>query len=144
MKSAELYDRDFYEWTVRNAELLRSGRATEADLEHIAEESEDMGKRERRELVSRLSTLVAHLLKWQAQPERRGNSWSAIIRLQRKEIVDLLSQMQSLRPYLTQSLPKAYEYGVVTAIAETGLPAESFPSTCPFTMDCLLDEQFLP
>ena len=53
MSAAELYDLDFYEWTVRNAELLRSGRVSEADLEHIAEEIEDMGKRERRELLSR-------------------------------------------------------------------------------------------
>jgi hypothetical protein len=43
MKAAELYDRDFAEWTRRNAELLRSGRAAEADLDHIAEEIEDMG-----------------------------------------------------------------------------------------------------
>lgn len=144
MKSADLYDQDFYEWTVRNAELLRSGRATEADLTHIAEEIEDMGKRERRELLSRLSTLIAHLLKWQAQPDRRGNSWTATIRLQRKEIKDLLSQMPSLQRYLQQNLAKAYEYGVVTAVAETGLPAEAFPSTCPFDFNALFDEQFLP
>ncbi len=33
---------------MRNAELLRSGRVAEADLDHIAEEIEDMAKRERR------------------------------------------------------------------------------------------------
>ena len=144
MKSAELYDQDFYEWTVRNAELLRSGRTTEADLEHIAEEIEDMGKRERRELLSRLSVLMAHLLKWQAQPDRRGNSWNATIRLQRREINDLLVQMPSLRRYLAQNLTKAYGYGVVTAVADTGLPTESFPSTCPFEFEAVLDEGFLP
>ena len=53
MKSAELYDEDFYQWTVRNAELLRAGRIREADLVNIATEIEDMGKRERRELLSR-------------------------------------------------------------------------------------------
>ena len=36
MKTAELYDADFAEWTRQNAELLRSGRSSEADLEHIA------------------------------------------------------------------------------------------------------------
>ncbi|HXB72298.1 MAG TPA: DUF29 family protein [Candidatus Acidoferrales bacterium] len=59
MSAAELYDLDFYEWTVRNGELLRSGRVSEADLEHIAEEIEDIGKRERRELLSRLGVLIA-------------------------------------------------------------------------------------
>ena len=47
MKAAELYDTDFAEWTRENAELLRSGRVADADLVHIAEEIEDMGKRER-------------------------------------------------------------------------------------------------
>jgi len=60
MTPADLYENDFYEWTVRNVSLLRSGRASEADLAHIAEEIEDMGKRERRELLHRLSILIAH------------------------------------------------------------------------------------
>jgi hypothetical protein len=131
MSPADLYHRDFHEWTIRNAELLRSGRAADADLAHIAEEIEDMGKRERRELLSRLGVLIAHLLKWQAQPER-------------EEIGDLISQMPSLRRYLAENLPKAYHYGVVGAMAETGLPEEAFQSTCPFDLDGLLDIEFLP
>src|ERR1700674_3816748 len=107
MSPAELYDRDFYEWTVRNAELLRSGRSTEADLEHIAEEIEDMGKRERRELLSRLSVLIAHLLQWQVQPERRSRSWTTTIRLQRSRIKKLISQMPSLRSFLVENLAEA-------------------------------------
>jgi hypothetical protein len=144
MSPADLYDRDFHEWTIRNAELLRSGRAVDADLAHIAEEIEDMGKRERRELLSRLGVLIAHLLKWQAQPERRGRSWSATIRLQRREIANLVDQMPSLRPYLVESLPRAYEEGALAASAETGLPVEAFPSTCPFDLDGVLDIEFLP
>jgi hypothetical protein len=144
MSPADLYDRDFHEWTIRNAELLRSGRAVDADLVHIAEEIEDMGKRERRELLSRLGVLIAHLLKWQAQPERRGRSWSATIRLQRREIANLVDQMPSLRPYLVESLSRAYEEGALTASAETGLPVEAFPSTCPFDLDGVLDIEFLP
>jgi hypothetical protein len=144
MSPADLYDRDFHEWTIRNAELLRSGRAADADLAHIAEEIEDMGKRERRELLSRLGVLIAHLLKWQAQPERRGRSWSATIRLQRREISSLVDEMPSLRPYLVESLSRAYEEGALAASAETGLPVEAFPNTCPFDLDGVLDIEFLP
>ena len=79
MNAAEVYDADFYEWTVRNTELLRAGRASEADLEHIAEEIEDIGQNQRRQLVSRLVILIAHLLKWQVQPERRSRSWTLTI-----------------------------------------------------------------
>jgi hypothetical protein len=144
MNPADLYDRDFYEWTVRNAELLRTGRTPEADLEHIAEEIEDMGKRERRELVSRLSVLIAHLLKWQVQPDRRSHSWTATIRAQRIEIAKLLAAMPSLRRFLADNLAEAYRLGVLTAVAETNLPDETFLSTCPFDLDIILDEAFLP
>jgi hypothetical protein len=50
--TSNLYDEDFFEWTRRNAELLRAGQLQQADIEHIAEEIEDMGKRDRRELNS--------------------------------------------------------------------------------------------
>ena len=144
MSAAELYDRDFYEWTLRNAELLRAGKASEADLDHIAEEIEDMGKRERRELVSRLGVLIGHLLKWQAQPDRRSRSWEATIRLQREEISDLLEEMPSLRRYLEGNLARAYRHGVIAASTETRLPIEDFLSTSPFSLDVLLDPDFMP
>ena len=143
MKPADLYDKDFYEWTVRNAELLRSGRAGEADLAHIAEEIEDMGKRERRELLHRLSILIAHLLKWQVQADRRSRSWELTVRLQRKDLEKLVAENPSLRPYLSESLPEAYEHAVVEAMTETGHPESDFPSTFPFTLDVVLDPDFL-
>ena len=103
-----------------------------------------MGKRERRELVSRLGVLIGHLLKWQAQPDHRSRSWEATIRLQREEISDLLAEMPSLRRYLEANLVKAYRHGVIAASTETLLPVEDFPSTSPFSLDVLLDPNFLP
>ena len=144
MNPTDLYEKDFYEWTVRNASLLRSGRAVEADLAHIAEEIEDMGKRERRELLHRLSILTAHLLKWKVQPERRSRSWELTIRVQRKDLAKLLAENPSLQPYLNESLPEAYEHAAVEAMTETGRPESDFPSTCPFTLDVILDPDFLP
>lgn len=51
MTAKELYERDFFEWTRCNAALLRAGRFEQADVTHIAEEIEDMGKREDRKSV---------------------------------------------------------------------------------------------
>ena len=65
-----LYDQDFYAWAKRNAELLRQGRTSEVDTEHIAEELESMTRSEKRELVNRLAILMVHLLKWQVQATR--------------------------------------------------------------------------
>lgn len=66
--SAE-YDLDFHAWILKNVELLRNGQLTEVDAEHIAEELESMGKRDLRQLRSRLQVLIMHLLKWQHQPQ---------------------------------------------------------------------------
>lgn len=144
MNSAELYNRDYYEWTVHNAELLRAGRADEADLQHIAEELEDMGKREKRALRSRLSLLISHLLKWHFQPERRTRSWEATIRFERRQIEKLLAEMPSLKEFLAENLEETYRDGVVLAVADTGLPEDDFPSRCQFNLDQLLREDHIP
>ena len=78
-----LYDRDFYAWSREQAELLRAGELGRADLEHIAEEIESMGKTEKRELVSRLTVLLLHLLKWRFQPELRSANWRLTVEEQR-------------------------------------------------------------
>jgi Domain of unknown function DUF29 len=69
------YVRAFYAWTNEQSALLRAGKLGQADLEHIAEEIESMGKTEKRELISRLTVLLLHLLKWRFQPELRSTSW---------------------------------------------------------------------
>ena len=74
MSRRSLHDSDFYAWTLEQAALLRARRVGEADLEAIAEEIESMGKTEKRELVSRLTVLLLHLLKWQASAVRIGAS----------------------------------------------------------------------
>jgi hypothetical protein len=144
MKTAELYDADFAEWTRQNAELLRSGRASEADLEHIAEEIEDMGKRERRSLHNRCVRLMEHLLKWQYQPERRGSSWERTIIVQRRAIRRLLDENPGFRSGLAEVVAEAYADAVAIASAVTKRPRTGFPGVCPHTIEELLDEQFLP
>src|SRR5512143_3907572 len=109
MRTAELYDSDFAEWARHHAELLRAGRASEADLEHIAEEIEDMGKRERRSLHNRCVRLIEHLLKWRYQPERRGSSWTRTIILQRRSIRRLLDENPSFRTALGEVVADAYD-----------------------------------
>ncbi|MBF0393862.1 MAG: DUF29 domain-containing protein, partial [Alphaproteobacteria bacterium] len=77
MNKSDLYERDFFAWANEQAALLRAGNLSVADIEHIAEEIESMGRTERREMVSRLTVLLLHLLKWRYQPSRRGSSWFA-------------------------------------------------------------------
>jgi hypothetical protein len=144
MTAMQLYARDFFEWTQCNAALLRAGRFDQADIEHIAEDIEDMGKRERRELESRLEVLLQHLLKRQVQPERRGTSWLGSIELQRREITKLLEEMPSLKHALVSGLGESYTGGLLRASIETELPKSGFPPLCPFMLDQILDPDFLP
>jgi hypothetical protein len=145
VKSANLYEVDFAEWTAHNAELIRQRRFAEADLDHIAEEIEDMGKRDRREVSNRLKVLIAHLLKWTAQPERRDTAtWSSTIDEQRSELDEIFEQSPSLRRYAEEDLQRIYPKAVRQAHKETGLEPHCFPVTCPYRIDQLLDIDYLP
>src|ERR1700761_8543952 len=113
-----LHETDFYAWAQEQAELLRTGRAADADLALIAEEIESMGKTEKRELVSRLTILLLHLLKWQFQPDRRGASWRVSIQNARDDIADHLADNPSLKPQLGAAIAAAYRRARRQAAAE--------------------------
>ena len=144
MNAAELYETDFVEWAERNAELLRSGRVAEADLENIAEEIEALARSDRRALRRRLARLMQHLLKWQFQPEKRGQSWTRTIVEQRLTVEQLLEDSPSLRTGLDDLVENAYSDAIRFAASETRHTAKKFPAQCPYTLDQLLDYDFLP
>ena len=111
--TTSLYDQDFYAWANEQAALLRAGKLAAADIEHIAEEIESMGKAEKRELVSRLTVLLLHLLKWQFQPDRRGSSWDATITVQRDDITDHLRDNPSLKAKIGAAITDAYRKAAI-------------------------------
>ncbi|MGA2045992.1 MAG: DUF29 domain-containing protein [Roseiarcus sp.] len=124
-----LYDEDFYAWSNEQAALLRAGRLAQADIAHIAEEIESMGRTEKRELIGRLTVLLLHLLKWRLQPGKRTAGWEASVRVQRNRLADHLDDNPSLRPLLPAALAAAYRDAALEAVAETGLPGATFPAT---------------
>jgi hypothetical protein len=142
--SANLYETDFYAWANQQAELLRAGRLSAADIEHIAEEIESMGKTEKRELLSRLEILLAHLLKWRFQPERRGNSWRLSIANSRDQIGDVLADNPSLKSKLSETMASAFRYARRDAAVETGLSVTTFPPECPWSFEEIMDAEFWP
>ena len=126
------------------AALLRAGRLSDVDVAHVAEEVEDMGKRDRRELDSRVRVLLVHLLKRQLQADRRRPSWKATIVTQRAGIEAVLRDSPSLRPRVASELARNYGLAIERVAAETGLAAETLPATCPWSSEQLLDGSFLP
>ena len=138
------YKTDFYAWANEQAALLRAGHLANADIENIAEEIESMGKRERQELVSRLSVLLMHLLKWQYQPGYRGRSWQLSIEEQRFKVIDHMDDNPSLKSQVLDAIMKAYRYARIDAARETGLDLERFPPACPWKYQKMMDGAFWP
>lgn len=138
------YDQDYALWFVDQARLLRAGLWHQIDIAHLAEELEDMGKREQRALRSRTVVLLAHLLKYAYQPERRSPSWTGTIREQRKQLNTLLDDSPSLRPRFAADIEDSYLSARLLAAGETGLAETQFPPHCPYLAEQILDEQFWP
>ncbi len=132
---SDLYERDFYAWSNEQATLLRAGNLAAADIAHIAEEIESMGRSEKRELVSRLTVLLLHLLKWRYQTERRSRSWELSIDNSRFALIKHLADNPSLKASLTEALETAYYTARRDAAIETGMPLETFPADCPWTFE---------
>ena len=144
MTVSSLYEQDFYAWANEQAALLRAGQLSAADIEHIAEEIESMGKTEKRELVSRLAVLLLHLLKWRYQPNLQGPSWRATIRIQRRDLARHMADNPSLKAKLPEAIEDAHGNAVLLAVAETGLPEATFPNECPWTFEQFMAEDFWP
>lgn len=141
------YDQDIVAWATEQARLMRAGQFDQLDIEHIADEIEDVGKSEKRELASRLAVLLVHLLKWQFQPERRGASWQISIKHQRERIALALKATPSLRTVLHDPdwCKEAWLDGIAQAARETGLDEAVFPETSPWSMEAeVLADGWLP
>jgi hypothetical protein len=138
------YEEDVVEWASEQARLLRAGRFDLIDIEHIADEVEDVGKSEQRELASRLAVLLAHLLKWQYQPERQGKSWRLTIQIQRQDVKYALDETPSLRAKVFDARwwQSVWGKALAQAIGETGM--DVFPEVCPWTFDEIMTEDWLP
>ncbi len=138
------YDQDFNSWIDKHISLLKMGKFNELDTEHLIEELEDMGKSNVRELESRFIILIAHLLKWQFQVDKQSSSWRGSITEQRVQILRLLKKIPSLKRNLQDAVSDAYSDALFLASDETGLAEKSFPQTCPYTIEQLLDKMFYP
>ncbi len=134
----KLYDTDFALWIEQTAQLMRDHAFDQVDWENVIEEIESLGRSDKRALRSQVTRVIMHLLKWDYQPECRSNSWRGSIVEGHTQIEELLQDSPSLKPYLAQVLAKCYGNAVEQAGAETGLPINTFPVECPYTIDEVL------
>jgi hypothetical protein len=142
-----LYETDFAAWAFDQAAAVARGDWNAVDVPNLVEELESMGREQRAELRNRLAVLLAHLAKWQYQPEQRtlhGKSWTGTIIEQRARIEDHLDDNPSLKPYITEALQRAWRQARLVAANETALALPTFPVECPYAWEDIVNEAWLP
>jgi hypothetical protein len=139
----QLYEEDFVCWVEATVDCLRKRDTEQLDWEGLIEEIEDLGKSAKRELESRLSVLLVHLLKRcyvNLPDDYRG--WQLTIVEQRNALRRLLKQSPSLKNYFQDVLDEVYQDAL--AEASTAYPICQFPAAYPFSRElpALLAEEF--
>lgn len=138
------FEADYARWCKEQAALLRNGQLDQLDRENLAEEIETLGRSEKREIESRLQILLIHLLKWKLQPSGHGGSWQGTIREQRLRLTKILKENPSLKTYPAEVFAEEYEIARLKAAGETGVDESLFPLEPQFSIDQVLDLDFLP
>lgn len=130
----KLYDRDFVEWCETTVSQLKSRSFGNLDLENLIEEIEGLAKRDRRELKSRLTVLLAHLLKRiYIDSSENFKGQELTIREQRRQIQNLLHDSPSLKPYFEEILNTVYEDALNDVRFE--YPQTQFPDLGKFELE---------
>ncbi|MEY2921868.1 MAG: hypothetical protein RL108_481 [Bacteroidota bacterium] len=140
----ETYKKDLYLWSQENARLLKEKRFDEIDLTNLIEEIEDMGRSEQRGIYNHQVNLIMHLLKWDYQNNIKSKSWRFSIRNARIAILKLIKDNPSLKDTPKNNLAEAYASARELASDETGINLKAFPIACPYTIEQILNTDWLP
>jgi hypothetical protein len=146
-----LYDRDFVRWTETQAAELRRAAETGTNLpldwEHLAEEVESLGSRERREIASRIEQVLVHLLKLRHSPANDPRrAWEETVDRERSEIVEILADSPSLRQETEPAVARRWAAArrrAVRALADE-VDDAMLSRDCPFAVEQILDAEWWP
>ena len=147
------YDADFLVWTEEQAEALRTRDLSRIDWDNLIEEVESLGKSQRKELTSRITVVLVHLLKHEYGLDRRPSAkWRTTLLVQREEVSDLLQTNPSLRREVAGIADRKYAFARARALSEfqeyepdrNPRYEEVFPKALPYTAEQVLDSAFFP
>lgn len=131
-------DADFAAWIEHQVEALKSGRFDELDIEDLSDEVESLARRDFRKLRSAIRIILLHMLKWDKQPEERGNSWRRSINAARKRVYGELAASPSFRPRVPEAIAFVYPSAREEASDETGVFLECFAAQCPYSWEDIM------
>lgn len=139
---ATSYETDYVGWIFDQVGKLEGAKVPGLDLVNVAEELGDLGRSKKHAIQSQINRLMVHVLKWTFQTNKRTRGWAATIYDARRKILRLQSESPSLKPHVPGWIREEYPSARDIAHAETGLPLETFPEACPYSMEQLLDRGF--
>jgi hypothetical protein len=140
----QLHETDDDLWLWETVELLKQKRFNDLDLENLIEELEDMGSEKRNAVKSLLEQVIIHLLLfqyWTEESDRNSYHWQGEILEFRTQIQDRITT--NLRNYLSEELTNLYQRSLKKVKIKTQFKV-NFPDECPYTLEQLLDENYLP
>ncbi len=147
------YDTDFLAWTEAQADALRARDLSRIDWTNLIEEVESLGKSQRKELLSRITIILVHLLKHEHGLDRRPSAkWRTTLLTQRDDLSQLLQDNPSLMREVAGAIDQKYPMARVRALFELQehKPERSsdydalFPATVPYNAEQVLDFEFFP
>ena len=142
-----LYEQDFYLWIQETVELLKKGQLEQLDIENLIEEVDSMGKSQRKELKTRLTVLIEHLLKlqyWTTEKDYNARGWRNTIVEQRRQIAYTLVDSPSLKAIINDMFLDCYQDARNDTLRKYQLPLTLFPQESPFSLLEVLDPDFIP
>lgn len=143
----KLYEQDFYLWIQTTVKLLSEGNLEQLDIENLIEEIDSMGRREKKELKTRLIVLIEHLLKlqyWTEEKDYNARGWRNTVVEQRRQIAYSLADSPSLKSILNDVFLECYQDARNDTLRKYELPSELFPEDSPFSLLDVLNADFLP
>lgn len=139
-----LYEIDDSQWLETTIKLLKTREFTALDLENLIEELEDLGKEKKNAVASLLEQVIRHLLLlqyWTSESEYNAVHWQEEIYTFRVQLRRRLTT--NLRNYLDSELNSIYQDALGFVKIKTQ-KIVSFPLKCPYSLDELLDIEWLP
>jgi hypothetical protein len=140
-RAAPGYEADYAAWLEHQVGLLKAGRWGEVDKANLIDEVESLGRSDFKRLVSAFEIVIAHMLKWDFQPEPRSNSWLASIEEHRDRISQELADSPSYKSRVEEAARRAWRPARARAAAETDLPLKAFPADLPYSATDILKRE---
>lgn len=146
-KLQSLYDTDYQCWLNETIAQLKAHQYRNLDLKNLIEEIESLERSDKRAILSYLMRLCEHLLKlryWQSEREQCFRGWDLEVSNFRLQIQAILKDSPSLNNYLRENFLSTYGNARKLFLKASKLDPEQIPQNPEFTLEEVLQEDWLP